>query len=148
MAEFWIPDAAEFATWSEDSRPIAVVRLTCAEDHPITEWWRTHTGSEHPWGGIVGSEVDAPRAVRGQMIGYATGPSNPERPDDKYERTVLKCPECEYNRPLTPEGVTPVTRMLDALLAGLVPESLRFAHPSGAVAALIKADQIFGYRRV
>lgn len=151
MAEFWIPDAEEFAKWSDDSRPVAVVRITCSLGHPITEWWRTGNGREHPWGGrMTRGADDEGRIVGNRPVGYPGTPVNPERAGDRYWRTDLVCPVpgCDDRKTLTPEGSAPVTRLLDALLAGEVPEEHRFAHPSGAPAIVVNVENLFGYRRV
>jgi hypothetical protein len=140
VAEFWIPAAAEFATWHPDARPVAVVRVLCNESHPVVEWWRTGSGDEHIWGG---RETEGPPILSGQGVGYLGGPQNPVSPDAQYERTIVECPVCDYRLRLTPAGEQPVTRLLDELVSGRVPPAVQLAHPSGASAIAVRGSQLF-----
>lgn len=143
MGEFWIPGAAAFATWHPDHRPVAVVRILCNERHPVVEWWRTGSGDEHLWGG---RETDGSPIVSGQGVGYPGGPQNPLSPDSQYERTIVECPRCDYRLRLTPDGEQPVTRLLDELVSGRVPQKVQVAHPSGAVAMEVRGPQLFRHQ--
>lgn len=145
MATFTIPTAAQFATWHESARPELVIRLMCNNDHVLTEWWRTSTGEEHPWGGRSAEFPDLDNIVSQQAI------ASPDGSSAHYWRWVLECRptdgDCKFRRVLRHESLDAISRVFDSLAAGETPDDLLFAHPSGGVALKVQADNIFGHLR-